>query len=303
MVPAPVASAPIVTTSTRLDRVPAPALVLAGIMSVQIGAGIARHLFGDLGASGTTLLRLLLSAAALLLLVRPRVARWTRAQWTAAAALGVAMGTMNLLFYLSLARLPLGIAVTVEFLGPLLLALAQARRRADLAWVALAAAGVALLGLQPTSGVPVTGLLLAFGAGLCWAAYILMTARVGQLLPGLDGLAVALAVGSVLALPFGAPGAAAVVQRPSLLLAAAGVALLSSLVPYGLEMSALRRLPTQVFGILMSLEPAAGVLSGLVLLGEALHPREVVAVVLVTAASAGTTLTRPARVVEPVATA
>lgn len=282
------------TATARLDRVPAPALVLVSIVSVQIGSGVARQLFADLGAAGVTLLRLVLSALVLGVAVRPRTGAWTRRQWAASALLGLTMAGMNLVFYESLRRVPLGVAVTVEFVGPLLLAVAQTRRRLDLAWACLAAAGVALLGLQTTSGVPVSGLLLAFVAGLFWAAYILASAHVGQVLSGLDGLAVALGVASVLVLPFGARGAAVVVDRPVLLVGGAAVALLSSVLSYGLEMAALRRLPTRVFGILMSLEPAAAALSGLVVLGQALHRREVLALVLVSAASAGTTMTRRA---------
>lgn len=275
-----------------LSRVPAPVLVLTSIVSVQIGSGLARQLFDDLGAAGVTLLRLALSALLLLAVVRPRVAGWTRQQWAAAGLLGAVMAGMNLVFYLSIRTVPLGIAVTVEFLGPLLLALAQTRRALDLGWAVLAAAGVLLLGLQTTDGVAVSGLLLAFLAGLFWAAYILASSHVGSLLPGVDGLAVALCVAALLVAPAGAAGASAVVEHPHLLLAAAGVALLSSVLSYGLEMVALRRLPTRVFGILMSLEPAAAALSGLVVLSQALHLREVLALVLVSAASAGTTLTR-----------
>ena len=274
------------------DRVPAPLLVLTAIVSVQVGSSLAKQLFDDLGAAGVTLLRLGLAAGLLLVLLRPRVRSWNRDSWTAALLLGAAMAGMNLVFYLSLRTVPLGIAVTVEFLGPLLLALAQTRRAIDLLWAALAAGGVALLGLDTSNDVPVTGLLLAFVAGLFWAAYIVASARVGQVLPGTDGLAVALAFAAVLVLPFGLSGASAVVERPSLLLAAFGVALLSSVISYGLELAALRRIPTQVFGILMSLEPAAAAVAGFAVLGEALGPREVLALVLVSLASAGITLAR-----------
>lgn len=271
-------------------RVPAPLLVLTAIVSVQVGATLAKQLFDDLGAAGVTLLRLGLAAALLLAVLRPNVRRWSRASWHAALLLGSAMAGMNLVFYLSLRTVPLGVAVTVEFLGPLLLALAQTRRAVDLVWAALAAGGVALLGLDTTSGIPLSGLLLAFVAGLFWAAYIVASARVGQVLPGTDGLAVALAFAALLVLPFGLSGASAVVDRPVLLLAAFGVALLSSVISYGLELAALRRIPTQVFGILMSLEPAAAAVAGLVVLGEALGTREVVALVLVSLASGGITL-------------
>ena len=274
------------------DRVPAPLLVLTAIVSVQVGSSVAKQLFDELGASGTTLLRLGLAAVLLLLVLRPSVRSWSRESWTASLLLGGAMAGMNLTFYLSLQTVPLGVAVTVEFVGPLLLALAQTRRRADLLWAGLAAGGVALLGLDTSGDLPVTGLLLAFVAGLFWAAYIVTSAKVGQVLPGTDGLAVALAFAALLVLPFGLDGASAVLERPSLLVAALGVALLSSVISYGLELSALRRIPTQVFGILMSLEPAAAAVAGLLVLGEELGAREVLALLLVSLASGGITLAR-----------
>lgn len=276
---------------TRSDRVPAPLLVLVAITSVQSGAALARTLFDDLGAAGVTLLRLGLSALLMLVVLRPRVRQWTSDAWVAALLLGAAMAGMNLVFYLSLRTVPLGVAVTVEFVGPLLLALAQTRRLLDLLWALLAGSGVVLLGADP-SGAPLSGLALALLAGLFWAAYILASARVGQVVAGVDGLAVALAVAALLVLPFGAAGASAVVERPSLLVAAAGVALLSSVLSYGLELVALRRMPTRVFGVLMSLEPAAAAIAGLVVLGQQLGGREVVALLLVSTASAGVTLGR-----------
>jgi inner membrane transporter RhtA len=271
-------------------RVPAPLLVVASITSVQVGSAIARHLFDDLGAAGVTLLRLALSAIILGLITRPRLRSWSRRQWQAAIVLGVVMSGMNLIFYLSLKTVPLGTAVTVEFLGPLLLALAQTRRLLDMLWALLAGAGVALLGLHGGPDAPIGGMLLAFLAGLCWAGYIVGSARLGGLVPGTGGLTVSLAVAAVIVLPFGANGASAVGHRPVLLLAAAGVALLSSVISYGLEINALRRIPTRVFGILMSLEPAAAAIAGLLLLGQRLPAVGLVALVLVTMASAGVTL-------------
>ncbi len=276
----------------RLDRLPAPVLVLTAIVSVQIGSAVAKTLFDDLGAAGVTLLRLGLAALLLLVVLRPRVRAWTRAQWEAAVLLGVAMAGMNLVFYLSLRTVPLGVAVTVEFLGPLLLAVAQTRRALDLLWALLAACGVGLLGADPGDGVALGGLVLAFVAGLFWAGYILASARVGRVLPGVDGLAIALAVAALLVLPFGLDGASAVLDRPVLLLAGLAVALLSSVLSYGLELSALRRIPTRVFGVLMSMEPAAAAVAGLVVLGQALGAREVVALALVSLASGGVTLAR-----------
>ena len=276
----------------QLDRVPAPLLVLVSIVSVQTGSAVARHLFDDLGAAGITLLRLALAALLLLVVLRPKLRSWAGRSWRAALLLGGAMAGMNLVFYLSLRTVPLGVAVTVEFVGPLLLALAQTRRVVDLLWALLAAGGVVLLGADTSSDIPLSGLALALLAGMFWAGYILASAHVGQVLPGTDGLAVALAFAAVLVLPFGASGASEVLHRPSLLLPAFGVALLSSVLSYGLELSALRRIPTRVFGILMSLEPAGAAISGLLILDQALHAREVTALVLVSLASAGVTLAR-----------
>jgi inner membrane transporter RhtA len=279
-------------TETRTEpRVPATVLVLVGIASVQCGSAIARGVFDELGASGITLLRLGLSSLLLLIVLRPRLRAWSGRAWRAAALLGIVMASMNLVFYQSIRTVPLGVAVTVEFLGPLLLALVQTRRVLDLGWAVLAAGGVALLGIDTTSGIPLSGLALAGLAGLLWAGYILSSALVGRTLPGTDGLAIALAVGALLALPFGAQGASAVFDRPALLVPAFGVALLSSVIPYGAELSALRRIPTRVFGILMSLEPAAAAVAGLLLLDQRLHAREIAALFMVSAASAGVTLT------------
>jgi inner membrane transporter RhtA len=292
------AAQPPTSTSTErrpvgVDRVPAPVLVLGAVVSVQTGSAVARTLFEELSAEGVVLLRLGLSSLLLLVLLRPRFWRWTRPSLGAAVLLGLAMAAMNTVFYLSIRTVPLGVAVTIEFLGPLLLALVQTRRWRDLAWALMAGAGVLLLGLDGT-GAPLGGMLLAFLAGLCWAGYILASARVGALLPGTGGLAVALLVSALLVLPFGAPGAAGLVKQPDLLLAAMAVALLSSVLPYSAELAALRRIPTRVFGVLMSLQPAAAAVAGLVVLGQRLGPREVVALVLVSAASAGVTLsTRP----------
>jgi inner membrane transporter RhtA len=277
---------------SRIGWVPPPVLVLAAIASVQIGSALARTLFDDLGAAGVTLLRVGIASLLLLAVLRPTVHTWSLRAWRAAALLGVAMAGMNLVFYLSLRTVPLGIAVTVEFVGPLLLALAQTRRLVDLLWAMLAAAGVVLLGADSTGGVPLAGLALAMVAGLFWAGYILASAHLGQVLPGADGLAVALAVAALLVLPFGARGASAVAGQPFLLVPATGVALLSSVLSYGLELQALRSIPTRVFGILMSLEPAAAAVAGLIVLGQQLGAREITALLLVSLASAGVTLGR-----------
>lgn len=266
--------------------------MLVAIASVQLGSAVARTVFEEVGANGITLLRLGISGLVLLALVRPRAFGWSRQQLASAGLLGLAMGAMNISFYLAIRTVPLGVAVTVEFLGPLLVALVQTRRAADFLWVLLAGGGVALLGLGGGADVPLGGLALALLAGGFWGAYILASARVGRLVPGMDGLAVALVVAATLALPFGAEGAATGLMDPRVLAAGATVALVSSIVPYGLELVALRRLPTRVFGILMSLEPAAAAGAGLWVLGQRLDARELVALVLVSLASLGVTLGR-----------
>lgn len=276
----------------QTGRVPAPALVLVAIASVQLGSAVARTAFDVTGANGITLLRLGISGLLLVALVRPKVRSWSKEQIGSAALLGLTMGAMNIVFYQSIRTVPLGVAVTVEFIGPLLVALAQSRRIRDFACVLLAGSGVVLLGLDGNADVPLGGLALALLAGLFWGGYILASARVGRLVPGMDGLAVALVVAAVLALPLGAQGAARAFSDPAVLAAGVAVALLSSIVPYGLELSALRRIPTRVFGILMSLEPAAAALAGLAVLEQRLGGRELVALVLVSLASLGVTLGR-----------
>jgi inner membrane transporter RhtA len=271
--------------------VPAPLLVLGATTSVQFGSAVARTLFPDLGASGVTLLRLAVAALVLGVAARPRLREWSPDAWRAAAALGVVMAGMNLLFYLSLRTVPLGTAVTVEFLGPLMLALVQTRRLLDLLWALLAGGGVVLLGTGSGTAVPLGGLLLALAAGLCWAGYIVLSARLGSLVPGTGGLAVSLSVAALVVLPFGAGQAAVVLHRPELLIGGAAVAVLSSVFPYGLEINALRRISTRVFGILMSLEPAAGAIAGLLVLHQRLGLREIAAVLLVSLASLAATIT------------
>jgi inner membrane transporter RhtA len=280
---------------------PAPLLVLMSIASVQFGSAVARTLFDDLGAAGVTLLRLGLATVIIAVATRPRLRAWSGAAWRAAVLLGIVMAAMNLIFYLSLRTVPLGIAVTVEFLGPLLLALVQTRRLLDLLWAALAATGVVLLGLHNGGAAPIGGLLLAFAAGLCWAGYIVLSARLGRVVPGTSGLTVSVGVGALLVLPFGFHGASAVAGHPTLLIGGFAVAMLSSVISYGLEINALRHIPTRVFGILMSLEPAAAAIAGLLVLHQRLGTPEIIALVLVTVASAGVTLGRRERTPEPVA--
>jgi inner membrane transporter RhtA len=285
--------------SSSAGRGPAVALVLGSCVSLQVGAACAARLFPVAGSTGTTLLRLGLAALVLLVAVRPRAHRWDRRQWRAVLAFGLTLAAMNGSFYAAIERIPLGTAVTVEFLGPLALAAVLSRRLRELIWVPLAAAGVALLGLQggTGSGLDPAGVGLALVAGLFWALYILASRRVGARVPGHGGLAVATAVGATALLPLGAVGAAHALDQPHPLLLAAGTALLASVVPYSLELAALRRLSPHVFGVLLSLEPAIAALAGWVLLDHPLGPLGAVAVGVVVLASAGSTLS--ARRAEP----
>jgi inner membrane transporter RhtA len=267
-------------------------LVLGSCTSLQVGAALAVHLFALGGSTGTTFLRLGLAALVLLLVVRPRVRGWTRTQWRAALALGLALAGMNLSFYTSLSRIDLGTAVTVEFLGPLTLAALTSRRARDLVWVALALAGVGVLGFAGEShagGLDPVGVGFALLAGVFWAAYIRAGARLGREVPGHGGLAVATAAAALVLLPVGLPGALRAVQAPHGLPLALGTAVLASVVPYSLELAALRRLPQRTFGVLLSLEPVVASLAGRVLLGQAVTGLGVVGIVLVVVASAGAT--------------
>jgi inner membrane transporter RhtA len=273
---------------TAIHPVPA---VLAAILSVQVGAAIAKGLFPVLGASTTTGLRVALSALMLLAGFRPALARLTRADWGALLPFGICLGLMNEVFYLSLSRIPLGLAVTIEFVGPLGVAVAGSRRALDLLWVLLAGAGIALIAPWGGSGVDATGVLFALIAGACWAAYIVLGARLSKRLPSGAVVSAGMVVATVTILPFAVADGGISRVTPYLAVAAAGVALLSSAIPYALELYALRTLPTRAFGILMSLEPAAAALCGLVFLHERLAAAQWLAVALVIAASVGATLT------------
>jgi inner membrane transporter RhtA len=263
--------------------------VLVAIASVQCGSAIAKTLFDDAGPSGTVALRIGFAALVLALLWRPQVRGHTRGDWATVALFGIVLAGMNLSFYEALDRIPLGIAVTIEFAGPLAVAVAGSRRALDLVWVVLAAAGILLLA-RGGGGVDVAGVLFALLAGAFWAAYILLSVRAGRAFPGGSGLALAMVVGAALVLPAGAAEAGTDLLLPSVLVAGFGVALLSSAIPYSLELEALRRMPARVFGILMSLEPAMAALAGFVILGQDLSGRQLVAIALVAAASAGASL-------------
>lgn len=266
---------------------PPTVLVLLAIACVQFGAALAKGLFDEIGVGGTVLLRVLFAALLLMAIWRPSPRGRGRRDLWLVGLFGLVLAFMNLSFYASLDRIPLGAAVTFEFVGPLGVAVAGSRRPLDLVWVALAAAGILLLSELGAGGLDGIGIALALLAGAFWAAYIVLSARIGQRYEGADGLALAMVVGAVVLLPVGVAEAGAELLTPWILAVGAAVAILSSAIPYALEMEALRRLPTGVFGVLMSLEPAMGALAGYILLDEGLVAREIVAIGLVVAASAG----------------
>jgi inner membrane transporter RhtA len=248
---------------------------------------VAKSLFSAVGSFGTVALRLFFAAAVLMLLWRPSL-HMNRRAWTAVLGYGVILGLMNLCFYLALARLPLGIAVTIEFLGPLAVALAGSRRWLDAFWAVLAAGGVVLL-TEGGGDLDVVGLLFALAAGTCWGLYILLGAALGRHTTEGNGLALGMAVAALVAVPFGVADSGTALIQPWVLIAGLGVALLSSVIPYSLDLEALRKMPPRVFGILMSLEPAMAALIGLVVLQEMLLWSQWIAVLCVVIASAGAT--------------
>lgn len=270
-----------------LARAPSPALVLGAIGSVQFGAAIATTLFHRVGPDGAVLLRLVSASIVLMLIWRPSLRTRTRRDLALAVLFGAVLAAMNLTFYESLKRIPLGIAVSIEFVGPLAVALVGSRRRLDLVWVALAAAGIVALMHGGSHGLNTLGVVFALIAGCMWGVYILVNARVGSRFEEGTGLAIAMCVASVIALPFGvAEGGSHLLQLHSLVIGAA-VGMLSSAIPYTLEVEALRRIATGVFGVLMSLEPGVAALAGFLVVGQNLTARELVGIGLVVVASLG----------------
>jgi len=270
-----------------LARSPSTALVVGGIASVQFGAAIAATLFDRVGPAGTTFLRLTFGTLILLAVWRPRLSGRTREDLKLAALFGLVLAGMNLSFYGAIARIPLGIAVALEFVGPLTVALTGSRRRLDLLWVALAVAGIVLLTRHEGHGLDALGVGLALLAGALWGTYILVNARLGRAFEGGTGLALAMCVGTVAVAPFGiAEGAGELLSAEALALGAA-VGVLSSAIPYSFEVEALRRIRPAVFGVLMSLEPAVAALAGLIVLGQRLGGRTLIGIAFVIAASVG----------------
>lgn len=273
-------------------------LAVVAIISVQFGNAIAGSFFGAVGPLGAAALRLGFAAVILLVVIRPRVRGWDARTWVGVGMLGLGLAGMNLLIYQAIASIPLGVAVTVELLGPLGVAVAGARRWRDLGWVALAALGIVGLWLggsgEGGGSLALVGVLAALGAAAFWALYIVASARLGPRARGVDGLAMAMLVAAVIVVPFGvAPATAAVALDPLLLLVFAGIAVMTSAVPYALEFVALKRMPTRVFGVLSSLGPAVAALAGLLVLGQSLDLLQVAAIAAVVMACAGAVATAP----------
>ncbi|MFD5075580.1 DMT family transporter [Streptomyces sp. NPDC058371] len=270
-------------------------LVLAGGISVQFGGALAVTLMPRVGALGVVTLRLVVAAIVLLLVCRPKLRGHSRADWGTVVVFGITMAGMNGLFYQSVARIPLGTAVTLEVLGPLALSVVTSRRAVNLVWAGLALGGVFLLGGGGFSGLDPVGVAFAVSAGAMWAAYIIFSARTGRRFPQADGLALAMVVAAVLFLPLGIVESGTKLLVPATIGLGAAVAVLSSVLPYTLELLALRRLPAATFAIMMSLEPAVAATAGFLVLDQALSVAEALAIALVIAASMGAVRTQVGR--------
>jgi inner membrane transporter RhtA len=275
----------------RTPRLPVHSLVLGSISSVQVGAAWATTIFHQVGASGACLLRLASASVIMVAFGRPNLRVFSRRQWLAACALGLVLAAMNLTFYHAISKIPLGTAVTIEFIGPLLVALAGSRRVRDLVWAVLAAGGIVALCNGFASGTSTTGLILAAVTGVCWAAYILLQAQLGRAFSDSSGLAVAMCLAALVVLPLGVGSGAGNLVVPGTLGVGVAVGMLSSAIPYSLELKALRRLSTATFGVLMSLEPAVAALAGAVVIGQTISLRDGLGIGLVCIASLGASLT------------
>ena len=261
--------------------------MVGAIASVQFGSALAVKLFSQVGPDGVVLLRLSSASIVLLILWRPRLQGRTRSELLLAGVFGLALAGMNLSFYSAIHRIPLGIAVAIEFVGPLAVAVGGSRRRSDLLWVVLAAAGILLLTHGGTHRLNGLGVVFALTAGGFWASYIVLNARLGRAFEGGTGLALSMCVASIVALPAGLVQGGLHLLKPRSLALGAAVGMLSSAIPYSFELEALRRIAVNVFGVLMSLEPAMAALAGLLVLGQGLSSRALVGIALVIAASIG----------------
>jgi inner membrane transporter RhtA len=270
-------------------------MVLSGIVSVQAGAGIADKLFREIPPGAVTGLRLWTSAVAMAVIsgrgltraLRDLAKRRAWADGGIAVTFGISLLIMNFSIYQSFARIPLGVAVTIEFLGPLAVAVAGSRHLRDVGWVVLAATGVVLLTQGGHGHLNLVGVLFAGVAGACWAAYIMLSSATGRRFPGSAGLAIAMVVAAILVTPPAVDAGGTATFRPAVLATGAAIGILSSVIPYRLELEALRRMPTRLFGVWMSLEPAVAALIGLTLLGQQLSVVEWLAIGCVMIACAG----------------
>ena len=269
---------------------PIPAVLLA-IISVQCGAAIAKGLFPEIGAAATASLRIGLSAIILLVAFRPKLSELNAKQWKYVILYGLSLGAMNMVFYFAIERIPIGLGVTLEFVGPLVLAIFSSKKAVDFIWVILAAVGIALIAPWTDKGLDLIGVLLALLAGAFWAAYILLGGRVSKIMKGGEAVAVGMLFATILILPFGFAGGGLNHLNPKLLALGAALSLLSSAIPFTLEINALKQLPPRTFSILMSLEPAMASLAAFVFLQEYLTVVECAAVACVVIASAGSSLT------------
>lgn len=273
--------------SNPLHRAPAFGLVGVAICSVQFGSALAAKLFAEVGSSGAVLLRLVSAAIVLMALWRPRLAGRARRELVLACAFGLVLAGMNLCFYAALARVPLGIAVTIEFVGPLAVAVGSSRRPLDLVWVALAVLGILALTRGGTTHLSTLGVVFALLAGCFWGTYILLNSRLGRAYAGGTGLALAMCVAALIGLPFGVADGGSHLLAPRALLLGSAVGMLSSAIPYSFEIEALRRIEPGVFAVLMSIEPGVAAVAGLLVLGQGLGVRAVLGIVLVVLASLG----------------
>ncbi|MCC9070656.1 DMT family transporter [Flavobacterium sp. F-65] len=269
---------------------PLPAVILA-IISVQFGAAIAKSLFPAIGAAGTASLRIGISAIILLLVYRPNLLAITPKQWKLVIPYGLSLGLMNLIFYLAIERIPVGLGVTLEFIGPLLLAVLGSKRLVDYLWVLLAAIGIALIAPWSGNGIDIVGVLFALLAGVFWATYIVLGGKVSKVMKDGDAVSTGMLFASMLIVPFGIMENGLSNLTPTYLGMGIALALLSSAIPFTLEMKALGQLPPRTFSILMSLEPAAASICAFLFLQEHLKFSEIIAVVFVVIASAGSTMT------------
>ena len=273
-----------------LARAPSAALVIGGITSVQIGGALAVHLFAWVGPGGAVALRMVTAALVLLAISPPRLRGRALQGLPIAVVFGLVLAGMTLSFYNALHRVPLGIAVSLEFIGPLTVAVAGSRRPLDVLWVALAVTGIVALTRGGGEPISALGVFFALLAGGLWGCYILLSARVGRAFERGAGLTVALCVASLVTVPVGVATAGSHLVEPRSLALGAAVGILSSAIPFSFEMEALRRIAASLFGVLMSLEPAMAALAGFVVLGQQLSARAVAGIALVVAASAGASM-------------